>query len=498
MYKVMIVDDEKYIRKSIRNRIDWESCGLVVTAEASNGEEALSRMEEETPDLVLTDVRMPVMDGLGLIEKAKKRFSSVSYVIMSAYSDFSYAKGAIQLGVEDYVLKPVEEEELAEILKKTVVKKTEERMNRIIQEPEELLERPRLNLKRQIAGAAFYADEEEMEFRIGEALKEAVSQCSILADVYTLFDFAGSCAVFLLNGSCLNPEFQTVTERIWDKVNVPENERWAAWSDIYEAGQMQTAAREAVDLLKNKLFYPGEERIFLGKASVKEEEPEGFVRLKGVVQSSLQKIWEHREKKAQEEFLYFLDCYVNETSGVKLLEKMIEGLLLILSHMEKPKTDARFKPDGISGGTMDAHIYLHTLRRKDCLLCYGSLRELKDECRSLLKRLFSEEAKEPDLVVQIKEYIRNHYAEDMNVASLADRFYMNPNYLSNFFKEKTNLGLVGYIEAVRMERAKYYLKEGDYSVTDIASATGYADANYFSKVFKKYTGLTPRQYRKSG
>ncbi len=118
MKKIMIVDDEKYIRKSIIGRMNWKNLNLCVVAEAGNGEEALRLMSQEEPDLVLVDIRMPKMDGLAFIGEAKKRFSKAKYIIMSAYSDFDYARKAIQLGVEDYILKPVDEEEFQEVIEK--------------------------------------------------------------------------------------------------------------------------------------------------------------------------------------------------------------------------------------------------------------------------------------------------------------------------------------------------------------------------------------------
>lgn len=118
MKKIMIVDDEKYIRKSILGRMDWQRLNLQVVGEAGNGGEALRLMGQEKPDLVLVDIRMPKMDGLAFIEEAKKRFDKVSYIIMSAYSDFEYARKAIRLGVQDYILKPVDEEEFQEVIEK--------------------------------------------------------------------------------------------------------------------------------------------------------------------------------------------------------------------------------------------------------------------------------------------------------------------------------------------------------------------------------------------
>lgn len=120
MYRVMIVDDEKYIRRSIINRVEWGKYGLEVVGEAADGEEAYAGVQLYQPDIILVDIRMPVLDGLGLIKLLAEEHSQIRVIILSAYQDFSYAKKAIQLGVEDYLLKPIDELELEQVLLKII------------------------------------------------------------------------------------------------------------------------------------------------------------------------------------------------------------------------------------------------------------------------------------------------------------------------------------------------------------------------------------------
>ena len=117
----MIVDDEKYIRISIRYKIDWEHFGFMVEAEAQNGQEALDIISQIQPDVVLVDIKMPEMDGMTFIKVASNLHPQCIFVVMSAYNDFTYAKSALKFGVMDYLLKPIEEEELTTLLKKNFV-----------------------------------------------------------------------------------------------------------------------------------------------------------------------------------------------------------------------------------------------------------------------------------------------------------------------------------------------------------------------------------------
>ena len=118
LYKIMLVDDEEEVRKSIINKIDWADTGFEVIGDAENGKDALEKIEQNEPDLVLTDIKMPYMDGLTMAETIRQQYPSVKIVIFSGFDEFEYAKKAIKLNVIEYILKPVNVEELTAILKK--------------------------------------------------------------------------------------------------------------------------------------------------------------------------------------------------------------------------------------------------------------------------------------------------------------------------------------------------------------------------------------------
>ncbi len=118
-YKIMLVDDEEEVRTSIIRKIDWQDAGFEVIGDAENGKEALEKIEQNEPDVVLTDIRMPYMDGLEMAENIRQRYPSIKIVIFSGFDEFEYAKKAIKLNVIEYILKPVNVEELTAILKKS-------------------------------------------------------------------------------------------------------------------------------------------------------------------------------------------------------------------------------------------------------------------------------------------------------------------------------------------------------------------------------------------
>ena len=118
LYKIMLVDDEEEVRTSIIKQVDWEKLGFRVVSDAENGEDALEKIDIYEPDVIMTDIRMPYMDGLSLIEKVHSKYPTVKFLIFSGFDDFEYAKEAIRLGVSEYILKPINSEELSEIFNK--------------------------------------------------------------------------------------------------------------------------------------------------------------------------------------------------------------------------------------------------------------------------------------------------------------------------------------------------------------------------------------------
>ena len=116
LYRIILVDDEEEVRKGIIRKIDWETLGFQVVGDAENGEEALEMIEQLEPDMVMTDIRMPYMDGLTLSAKIRQKYPSIKIIIFSGFDDFEYAQQAIKLNVTEYILKPVNVEELTEIL----------------------------------------------------------------------------------------------------------------------------------------------------------------------------------------------------------------------------------------------------------------------------------------------------------------------------------------------------------------------------------------------
>ncbi len=478
MYKVLIVDDERLIRKSIRNRLDWAHCGVEICGEAANGEEALRTMQNESPDIVLTDIRMPLMDGLALIEKASVLCPRTKFIIMSAYSDFDYAKQAIRLGVEDYILKPVKVKELEEVVRKIVHSLDEKKLQQHLRENR----KGNINAKlkgQKIGAMAFYIDnQEEIETRIEKALGAEIES-------YYLQGYSrGDCYVFLAVADELQEEaLRRLIRQVWEEM--PNLTGTCAYSEIGGPEDIHKAARQSVYLLMRKMFYP-ERRII----SIRQSAGVGRLETQKKIRSEINYLYQAAIKKdydnLKKAMAYVVNLIVHQENHLGVIQSSIAELVQIMRMVI-----------GESEDEMETNIYFHPITGKDYLLRYHTADELKSVLMEVVDHVFCSRVRDQDsnVIDAIKEYIHDNYEHELNANDIAEKFYINTSYLSSMFKAKTGINMGKYIEDVRMEKAKAYIANKDWTITEVASRSGYADSGYFSRVFKKYTGRTPKQYR---
>lgn len=486
MYRVMIIDDEKYIRKSIRNRMDWEKFGITEIEEAGNGEEALALLDEFNPQIVLVDIRMPKMDGLAFIEEAKKTHPDIDYVILSAYSDFSYAKSAIKLGVEAYLLKPVDEEELGKLLQELLHKRKEEKLSRISRNIQTEPGGQEIPLHHKwVTALAFYSEkDEEYGARIEAVMKTETEQHQNCFSYYLRDCSRSTCYVFLLNTETGTQELAgRCAERVMEWIGDPD--LLAAVSQAFEREGLQKAVSQSISYLKRKIFQPGKRLI-----SHSVWETRDYTEAEKKFRQNLERVYAQISKGefecVKDELGDLVDTLLTEQNSIAFIEEGIDEILVLLKHLPNE-----------ASGDMDFNVLFHDFRSIDYLLVYHTVDELRERLQSLIRRLIDMvmHREREDVVEKIKEYIERNYGDTLSVSWLADKYGLNVSYLSTLFKERTGINLVSYIEGIRMEKAKELLKGRQWSVTDIAIHTGYTNSNYFSKVFKKYTGISPREFR---
>lgn len=488
MYRVMIVDDEFYIRKSFCNRIDWTAYHMEVVGEASNGQEAYELVPVLKPDLLFVDIRMPILDGFDLTTLLMDEYPDIFIIIISAYSDFQYARKAIERGVFDYLLKPLDEQEMDKTLRRLLSR----------MEKKEEGEKS-LNLYdfqgSQLEGQEFACFSIYEKSGQENAVHNQKTLQKWLIGQGTLARVLGHnmplCQVFCIwkdriDLAALAAELAALVDGAWAGYDMV-----VGISEVYRSTQgMEKDAflhciAEAVSASKEKLFDISR-RIFLW-ASYKDDffdiSPYNTPKL-AMARSALSK--KDYRMARQSLVSYLMDFAWDQFQNAVIIEMIVSTVIELL-----------FRAGWETGLIAEVQLYTNDFRRTNFILLFERAEDIRDRLCQLVEVLMDEMTSKDnsDLAQRIALYIQENYAGNLQMEELERQFFMSSSSLLLAFKKKKNMTITAYIEAVRMEKAKKLLKSGLCSVQDTAEAVGYLDANYFCKAFKRYTGSTPSKYR---
>ena len=391
MYKVFFVDDEAAIRAGIRNNIDWDNTGFVLAGEAPDGEMALSLMQDILPDILITDVKMPFMDGLELAKRAKKSMPWIKIIILSGHDEFEFAKQAITIGVEDYLLKPVTSSKLIEILNKTAAKIEAERES--LRNVEKLIESAKkIRIDKLISDMLYSGIEIERAVTLAEELN-----IQILADYYLVM-------------------------RI--ELHFSSNEDY---NQSYSVGD---CIQRVLESWENAIYsFSGENRVL---------------------------------------------CVIKGASPAALEEDAYVCAQAVKYEVE------RDYPCSVS-------------------IAVGAIvSDIKEWPKSLAGADTAPGSQYSNVIVKAQEYIqKNYFEQGISLHSVAREVNVSPNHLSTMFRQETGETFINYITRIRIDQAKALLKTTKMRTSDISYEVGYNDTHYFSYVFKKNVGLTPKEFRSS-
>lgn len=525
MYGVMIVDDEKFVRKSIINRIDWQGLDLQIVAEVDNGRDAFKLALQLKPALLLVDIRMPLMNGIELIRRLKEELPWTQYIILSGYDDFEYTKEAIKLGVSNYIKKPVDELELTETLQ-LIIKNLEEMhfwhksLALLSSQAEEGLEERNAKYLNQLVhgsaktdtvlklkGPAFglillylniSSSAHEVKHLIQETLKRDLSSMySTDAQIYPFYDDLHKGVLCILWGDreLSSALVQRLTSALIQTLGAaiditPHSQQIAsAFCLVSEKlSDLPSVYNHALHLIKHKILY--ENAPILSDEIISRNKDNG--EQKNFYESTykaLELIKQSIETGNFTQVGKILDGIFGPSQKEKLSIEMIEMIVKEIGIILK-------KMAVLHKLTTGRQLY-DDIFKPDYLLLFQNLEELK-ECLCSYIRDFSlnmADFREDNIIERIKQYVDLHYGDELTVNHLAKAFYLNPNYLSHLFKNKTTMNLGSYIEDIRIEKAVGLLTNFQVKIKDIALSVGYNDPNYFTKVFKKRTGMTPLEYQ---
>lgn len=381
--KALIVDDERNVRNVLRQLGEWERLGITEIFEAANGVEALGIIMKEEPDIILTDIKMPKMTGLELIEEINQLSFKGKVILVTGYDDYTFMRKAIQLNSFDYLLKPIEEEAIQAVLEKVV--------NAVKQDEAEGIEQ-------------------------GEILEEAMRLRRN----------------HIMTASCSG---EKVSEDILVSLLPDEREMDMTLVSFY-GKQRPEIHIEALDE-ELRIRKIGRAFTFLDEDSL-------------CIVITAKDQWLYVEEWMSENMTVPVRLVQDKLHSPGSIREVFEGLF----------------------GELEQNQY-RTIRRPD---------EMETARR----------------IQEIVSYVETYYMEDISLEKLSKMFFLTREHISRTFKKATGMTLSKFVTKIRIEQAKSWLVETEETIYSISTMLGYQDEKYFSKLFKKVTGLTPFEYRSSG
>ncbi|MGG5462731.1 response regulator [Clostridium sp. B9] len=502
MYKVMLADDENLILQGLENIIEWEELGLEIVNKASNGQEAIDKFKENPVDIVVTDINMPQVTGLELLKELKKLSSDVKFIILSGYDDFSYAKKAIELGVENYILKPIDEEELEKTLVNTINKINAERAedksslgkhNLLIKLikgklSEEELEENKDSLYIDLDSKMYSLcmintrsryDSEEMLHNIVDVIKDNTQ--SNFEIIYTLDE-----ELILINGWNEELDRETIKgyyEKLKDEIiNIHGIDVFLSVGEpVDNLNNINDSYKEANNLKKYVLTLGYNKCI--SKEDVKE------VNEKNVNFSSV------LEKLNKEIIAKDAD------SAEKIIEEIVEDKNLTPRNIYDLSVKILFLLDKVvEEFKVEKQYSGNSLGEEIVALCSEDTRDdikalLCSEVREVVELMHPTTIKYSPVIQQIISYVNENYYEEVSLKTLAQKYHINTSYLGQIFTKEVGCSFSEYLNRTKNMKAKELILNTNMKINDIAKKVGYLDTSYFYRKFKKYYGVCPSTLR---
>lgn len=525
-YTVLLVDDEEEVTQVIMRKIDWSGLGFTVIGYANNGVKALELVEEYQPDVVMTDIRMPYMDGMELSNHIKAAFPATKILFFTGFDEFEYAKEAIHLEAEEYILKPVNSAELTRVFARL-----REKLDQEISEKRnvELLQKCYMD-SLPILQANFYSSLIE-----GKIHEEEVPH--YLRDYQITFKGPYFCCLVIHTSSSQVPEAMNpllLSTAVHNQARERLGKKWRAkcfsylgntiliaqlksenevpeltddcdrlckyaqriigavvtvgvghvCGNILELSQSYSRAREAVSY---RVIYGASRAINIKEIAPKELPASGSGN-----EAELSNLFRNIRLNSAADIIAVAHTYMDHMSSPdKSLHQHHIDIMELISALYRFSVDNDVALEDFSGDI--SKLYGRILD-----LGPDALRKwLVDTCLSFREKLIIARSRSTkSFTIKAEDYVRNNYAnEELSLDSICQELGVSNSYFSTVFKKETGNSFIGYLTDYRMEQASRLLLGTNEKSYIIAKQVGYGDPNYFSYVFKRRFGVSPSKYR---
>lgn len=542
MLKIFLAEDEVIVRETIKRMIPWENLGFELVGEAADGEMALPLLLRQKPDLLITDIKMPFMDGLTLAKVAKKEIPGLKVVILSGYDDFNYAKQAINIGVEDYLLKPITKnaliERLTEIRSRYEHEKTQkeyyEKFHREMQAYEK-------NSSRDFFEALVSGSMDMMEiYRRSEKLG-----LDIVAEAYNVLIFTMNCEEDFSGQREGYSEWEAESLELLEEFFSENTSAMLFRCNIFSYGVLIKGQKETIE--ENTRSCVSEIQRILDR---KEQKRQWFVAAGEPVErlSQIQKSYYSASRAFSQRYLYDENIlYYDEMASMEkknVTEDDSTYLQKVDVNALNPAILQKFLSNGLLEETenfvkdyfyaigqepLESLVFRNYVTLNVRFSVMSFLKEIGCDTRTLEQEdtedVLSESSKSLENAIAYAEkiisqaialrdqnsgnknrsilktavdFIDSHYTEeDMSLNKAANAANVSANHFSALFSQNMGQTFIEYLTNLRMNKAKEYLRCTSMRSSEIAGEIGYKDAHYFSYLFKKTQGMTPSDYRKA-
>ena len=521
-YKVLLVDDELVDLEWLKRRVPWLDLNLEVIATANSGFTALRILKEQHVDILISDIKMPIMSGLELAQKAKEIIPNLKIAFISGHEDFYYAKQAIALSAIGYVLKPVKDQELMELLASIIANLDKEKNTNI----DNVKFKDTINLYKNemlhqwLSGSNTNVDYEFLEYYkiITKGLKAAVavievddvnwklsehsekdraeilSKCTdMIADYinyehlgYYYFNDERLITIILkeLEPSVLNYLLMRLIEKVKKNATLTITIGLGGGFEIAE--KLPESYKKAKEALEYKMF--------IGKSKVicYENIPKGKLQDPVNLEHKLKSIFSAITEYNLTELNNLIEDLFISVKGLNTKTAVYNFILNFISKLE-----VELQRNG-----EDVHnIFDEQLKNFELVQSFETIEDIKDWLVNKLSNLSEQLAeknqkKDRKIINDIKKYVKDQVENKITLKDVADHFNFSPNYLGHLFKAATNEKFGDYLIRMNMERACEYLLDPLIKIYEICDRVGYKNVVYFNRQFKDYYGMTPSEYRK--
>jgi two-component system response regulator YesN len=513
---IVMADDEFRVIEMLRNLVDWDALGYEIVGEASDGDSALTQIMQLRPHLLITDIRMPGLSGLQLIRQAKEAQPDLQVICISGYSDFEYAKKAMSLGVTDYLLKPIDEDQLVPLLAKI--------RSQVIQSEQ---------LKRQLSQLSRYEQNRQWvkimrgdrhpglgvldilwTHRYGTVILLELDDETLLEledheielNRFIVENILDDYSRMRTNGTLHWFEKSSIAYGIVWNHSQPSLTECPVWVEELKVllercckFRISLGIGTAVDSIAQlnasykAAYFALEQRFFFGKGTVLLADGSGALAdgEEALQRIDIKPLSEAIAAKDEERLTGLIRALFRQYRSKRLSERVVKHLLV-------DATVGMIQPIHASNGSV--HQMIASGGGLDSLMTKRTLDDLQQWferfCMQLITYDTEVQKKRPHKIVsQLEHYLAEHYAEPLTLKGLGELFYVHPNYLGQLVKKEKNMSLSQWLNHIRIGQAMKRLAESDDLITAIAEQVGYSDLNYFYSQFRKIEGRSPREYR---